>query len=494
MKNNSGKIAVSTIVVIIILMGFDFHNGSVDGVNGAYATINAASPSPSWVRLKYDNGTEFWKNLKTGNYGHKELLPWGMNYVYINRKENLRWEYTPSTGEYIKEDRPLEATDGHSPVYEPQTAWGATVGKWEKIVQDGGSADHKVEIHNETLNNNPAVRFDIYYIDGLDNKTLTRQTWADPVTKLPIKTRVKQRSLEQTEKGREYVNGEYSFPESGPNSIYDLDVPQHLPIARTHDKKTDPAIEKIFEQAKPYYEKFPKRYRLVMWEEDRKGTITEVWRNGENAHLNYYYMINDDAKRPLDTPLTAERVIEWIKNHSPDYTYIYDGERSYRRNSMIIPKVSVQRSCLKHLPEGALFIEKQWRYMDRDPQVYSVITDAPEELKKYIGIRNEEGTIRRDYYIDSERDYICIRDISWKLQEGQWKKEHEDIDLEINQLPTGQWYVSKRKAIQFPVSDKRYIPGDYNYGINVVLIDEGEFPPDTFTGEILLKGAKVEPY
>jgi hypothetical protein len=503
MKNPITKIAAAAVIIFITITIITQFGGSIDGAGVVFADVRAAFLARTWVHLQYDNNTESWYNLKTGDHCHKQLYPWGDSFVYINRTDNLRQRYTPWHGQYIEENRPAIYKDNIIPPYEPKTAWETIVGHWEKIAEQGDSKYYQVEKDTDTLDGKTVIRFDIYYIDAMNQKLLTKQLWADTVTKLPIRIREKLTSQQQKDQNREYITGVFSFPQTGPTSIYDLGVPRDLPVAKNYDKVAYPAIEKIFETAKQYYEDFPKRCRGVTWQNDRESEIMVVWRDGEKVRLHIYFNLIKE-KYPqyhLDVPTTVDEILAWAKTQPPIGIYLDDEEKMYHRSyhpafeNEKTPKTRFRRSWREGLPMEAQFIEEYWQYsINRNPTQFEFIDDAPEFLSKYIGIKTESGIIRRDHYIDPEHDYICIQNIWWKKRDGRWEKEREYIATEMAQLPTGQWYVTKRKLITYPDPERGTVGYEYNYIIDIKLLEKDDFPPDTFNGEKLLEGAEIKTY
>ena len=501
MKNRISKIAAAAIIILVVLLSIDYFG--TNGSSVAFADVRAAFLTQPWVHLQYDNGTESWYNLKTGDHCHKQLYSWGDSFVYINRTDNLRQRYTPEHGQHISEDRPVIYKDNVIPPYEPKTAWDTIVGHWEKIAEQGGSKLYEVQTEIDTLEGKTVIRFDIYYIDAMNERLLTKQLWADTMTKLPIKIREKLTSQQQKDQNREYITGTFSFPETGPTSIYDLGVPRDLPVTKNYDKAVDPAIEKIFKAAKQCYEDFPKRCRAVTWQNDRESEIFVVWRDEEKVCLHIYFNLMKE-KYPqfhLDMPATVDEILAWAKTQPPVAIYLDDEEKMYHRSyhpayeNLQTPRTRVSRSWRGGLPMEAQFIEEYWQYcINRNPARFEIIDDAPESLSKYIGIKTDSGVIRRDHYIDPEHGYICIQNIWWKMRDGHWEKEREYIATEMAQLPTGQWYVTKRKLITYPDPERGTVGYEYNFNTDIKLLEKDEFPPDTFNGEKLLEGAEIETY
>ncbi len=491
------KFAAAIVIVAAILLGVKF-TGGPDMAGVALADVQTAFLAQSWVHLEYDNGTESWDNLTTGDHGSVQLRDYGKSFYYIDRAKNLR-QCRDSNREYITEDIPTIYRDGVIPTYEPKTAWDTIVGHLEKIAEDGASEYWDVKIRTDISDSNNAVRFDVYFIDALGRELLTEQLWADPQTRLPLRIRKRLTSQEQKDQGREYITGVFSFPQDGPHSIYDLGVPENLPVTKDYERVAEPAIEEIIETAKRYCEDFPKRCRGVIWQNDRKGEIDITWRDGEKVHHNRYFNM-DEQEYHLEVPATVEDVLAWARTEPPVTIGIDDGKRNYDRThhpaveSLRTPKVSVTRSIFEQLSWPARFIERQWDYTRHGARRFEFIDEASEGMSEYIGLRIEGPDFRGDYYIDPEHDYIEVAEIWWKLRDGQWQKRSEDICEEMAQLPGGQWYVTKRKEIRYEKHERRTRTSEYNYTIDITLLEADEFPPDTFNGEKLLEGAELETY
>ncbi len=501
MKNPITKLAAAAVITVAVLM--IFNNGSVNIASVTWADMQNAFLEQSWVHVEYDNGEEQWYNLIKGDYFAKQLYPSGYSYVYINRTENLRQRYTPERGQYISEDIPVIYKDNIIPPYKPQTAWEQIVGRLQRIAEQGSNENIDVEINYDTLDEKTVIRFDSYTIDALDQKLLTKRIWANPLTMLPIKIWKKLSLAEREEQNRTNIAGIFTFPEKGPLSIYDLGVPIALPLIKYDGNVVDTNIEKVIKIAKQYYEDFPKQCRAVIWENNRESEIEVIWRNDEKIRFNHYFNLREEQypQYHLNLPATIDEVLTWIKTQQPVSIYIDDEKKSYHRNNPAAyeenktPTTRITKSWRRGLPEQAHFIDNIWGYaIDRNISLYKIIDDAPETLSKYIGIRTETGDIRRDYYIDPAHDYIQVQYIWWKKRNNQWEKEREYIVTEMSQLPDGQWYISKRKLITYSDPEKDTQGFEYNYNIDIKLLNENEFPPDTFNGEKLIEGAKIETY
>jgi hypothetical protein len=139
-------------------------------------------------------------------------------------------------------------------------------------------------------------------------------------------------------------------------------------------------------------------------------------------------------------------------------------------------------------------IELQWPWERRNPASFELIDDAPEAFRSYIGLRVGSADNRREYYIDPEHDYICVRNIWWKQRSGQWEKEREYEYSDFTRLPEGQWYATKRILVTYPDPERGTSRGGANWNIDIELLEEDDFPPETFDGQKLTEGAELETY
>ncbi len=318
--------------------------------------------------------------------------------MYIDRVLNIRRNYSPISGTYISENRPVIYRDGVIPPWEPKTVWDTVVGDVERMAENS-----------------------------------TSRHWEA------------QQQIEKT--GRETNRIENSSPA-----------------------------------------RFPKHYRALHWGNKQRDNMGIVWRSGLKIHHHSYFNLDAEyyPNRHLDLPATEDTVFQWIQTQKPATINLFDGERQYRwhhpnyDNKAKPPEVRVMRVRSDYLMGGySKPIDEQWPLDIRNPSRYTIIEDAPEELAAYVGLRSERGDIRREFYLDPQHDYICLRQIWWKQRSGQWEKQRDFGDSAFERLPQGQWYASKH--------------GD-NWNLHVVVLQENEFPPDTFNGEKLLDGVVIETY
>jgi len=495
MKSPIAKIAAAAMVIIGVIVAVQ----QIGDSSLAWADVREAFLKQPWVHLKYDNGAERWYDLQTGHHYYKD---WDGRCVFVDQALNIRQMYYELWGEYISEDRPCIYPDGVIPPWQPKTAWDSVVGGLEKMSDMGICGSWEAESDAEQIDGRQLVRFDCFYNDAVGRRLLITKIWADPRTRLPVKVRERLELADRKKQKREFITGEFDFPDSGPSSIYDLGVSRDLPIIKHYAKVALPSIVEVVEAGKTNLEKFPQQYRYLRWDNDRESQIEVVFRNREKIHHNHYFnLLPIHPEHHLELPASAEEVSDWSKTQIPVAIAVFDGSRSYiRRNLYPLPEfrkksepqVRVKRDSLlfnSSRPHKAL-----WPYANRNPARFEWIEDAPEELSGYIGLRINMGDIRRDFYIDPEHDYICIRWIWWKQRSGVWEKKREYESSDFVQLPEGQWYAGKRILIIYPDPERGTVRGGANWNIDFKVLEENQYPPDAFNGQLLLEGAKVETY
>lgn len=499
-RSRISKLAVAAVIVIALLLIVQQFGGPVGGAGVAWGDVREAFLRQHWVHVKYDNGEETWSNLQTGDHYAKQ---WDGRCVAVDYARNLRQIYEPRYSQQISEDRPVIYRDGVVPPWQPKTAWDSVLGHWEQVAEHGKTGDWDVERHIDQTNGVTLVRFDCYFSDAAGRRLLIRQIWADPKTRLPLTIWERlQLALRQAQK-RESITGTFDFPQTGLASLYDLGVAQNLPIVKDYDKVALPTVQKVLANAKAALERFPSQYRAVVWDNTRENAVDVIWREGRKLRMDRYFNLSATRypQHHLSLPASAEDVFRWTQTQPPISTYLFDGEKSYRRHYVhpVYPNSRAEARVLRErngmgLPSDSKPIEEQWPYANYSPASFDVIDDAPEELRGYIGLRTGGADRHQDFYLDPQHDSICVRWIWWKQRSGQWEKEREYESSGFTHLPQGQWYATKRVLVTYPDPERGTVQGGANWNLDMQLLEEIDFPPDTFNGDKSLEGAEIETY
>jgi hypothetical protein len=508
-RSRMSKFAVAAVIILVVMIVLNQFSNPIDVSNVVWGDVRDAFLAKPWVHLKYDNGKEIWYDLNNGRIFAKNWT-WDVNdFSYRDKTLNIKQTYNSRFGEHILE---VHGYLHAARTWDPKTPWEMFVGPWETITGTKSKGNYENEKSVEYLDGKTLIRFDRFHNDAVGRRLLVYQLWADPETRLPVKVRVRLQVEYRQRLKREFITGEFDFPQKGPTSIYDLGVPRDLPIVKEskhRDIDLDPSIEGIIKASEAHYENFPKQYRSIRWDNDKESEIDIVWRNDEKTRFCRYF--NEDKRHPqyhLNLPASAEDVIKWSTTQIPVNIQVHDGMKSYNRRNprpgsrnTHEPTVRVLRS------DGSLSIRQPnddfWPYAFIRPN-FQIMDDLPEELSDCIWLRVESGAFRNDFYIDPEHDYICVRWIRWRLKAGpgSWEKEATEQRSDFAQLPQGQWYP-RRLLTTFGDPEKSGIVhrgggrsrrSSIDWNIDIQILDGDEYPPDTFNGEKLLENAKVETY
>jgi hypothetical protein len=491
------KLAAAAVIIVVVLVGiyrFGISMGSV-----AWADVEAAFLAQPWVHIKYDNGREQWISLEEGKFFYEHESG---RRVFVDRVLNIRQMYAPRSGEHISEDRPAIYPHSVVPQWEPKTAWQIIVGHLEKAARNADRGHWEVEKVVDRIDDKELVRFDRYYNDAVGRRLLRQQVWADPRTRLPVRIWELLGLGERKTQQRESITGEFDFPASGPSSIYDLGVPRDLRVVKEYDGRGQPFFRELLEAGKSALASFPKRYRAIKWPEDGDSEVDLVYRDGEKVHHERFFSLPDEPDYHLGPDKSAEEVLVWGASQPAVDIEIFDGMRSYtKRNAHPAPSFSTHpEPRVRVLWRGGRLSnssrphENIWPYLRDSAGRVEGLEQIPQELSGCIGLRLGRGDIRRDFYIDPQHDYICVKWIWWKERSGKWEKEREYECSNFVQLPEGQWYAGKRVLIKYPNLTKGTVGGRVNWNIDFKVLEEDEYPADTFNGEKLLEGAKIETY
>ena len=136
-------------------------------------------------------------------------------------------------------------------------------------------------------------------------------------------------------------------------------------------------------------------------------------------------------------------------------------------------------------------LENQWPYFRKG---LKRLTDVHDAAPGIVVLRRESGDIRRDYYVDPEHDYTCVKWVWWRQRDGIWCKEREYELSGLVTLPGGQWYATKKLLRTYPNPAKGWRGYETEWRIDLAEIGEDEIPLNAFVGELLLEGARLESY
>jgi hypothetical protein len=455
------------------------------------ADVQKSIDSKTWVLVRYEDGAEEWANLPDRRSFFTRRDADGLNfYAGMRDHANGVWRYYHSNwGQQVHEAR-------FAPRPYPQTPWEYAVGDWD----DRGAREFArttVEKCADTIGDRQVVRFDTYDLGPSSLRCLAQQVWGDPETRLPLRIR----KYSPPDSRRQTNTGDFFFPESGPSSIYDLGAPQGLPLV-TNWGVIEPAAEAVVEAARKAWRQLPDRLCVV-----RKSTygLSITYRWGDRLRSESYGKadVESQGMLPIDVPEHVEDIDRWARDNLVLYSLtVFDGQYEYSYQSGRGPWQGPQNpGPILHVQgrnadwiDVLVPIRDQWPYVDNVGPL-SVLEDEPGTPEGCILLRYQGLRLRRDWYIDPNRDYICVKQAEFRQAKegdgsteasGQWTER-----TSLTQLPSSQWYARTTSH-----------PGQKNGAteFDVTLLSEAdtqrlagaEDSAGFFDGERLLRQAKAE--
>ena len=114
-----------------------------------------------------------------------------------------------------------------------------------------------------------------------------------------------------------------------------------------------------------------------------------------------------------------------------------------------------------------------------------ILTDTPHNVPGTVAVRVDATKNQRiDYYLDPRRDYICRRKVTWSGG-GEWSVRSIDELLDLQMLPSGQWFASKMRFTR-PTNRKPVT----EFNVDIRLMKDDEFPPGVFDPKEIVEEAK----
>lgn len=439
------------------------------------ADVHKSIESKTWVLIRYDDGAQEWANLRERQcfVTYKTESPYNF-YVGMRDHVNGIWRaYHSNWGQQIHEEafavRPY-----------PQTPWEYAVGGWDD--RGGGRFSNKtVEKSTDTIDGRKVIRFDTYNIGPLGLRSLAQQVWADLETRLPIRIR------KYSGPGK-FKTGDFSFPQTGPSSIYDLNAPQGLQVVRNWGV-IEPSARTIVDAAKQARQQFPDKMRILR---KSKCRLDIYYRCDNKLRCESYGKIDErnNVLLPIELPETYEHIREWASDHLTLVNLlIYDGEYEY--DLVRAPWEPEVKLRVEYQNNEWIYvfvrISEQWPYINNVGPM-TVLEDEPGTPPGCVLLRYEGLGLRRDWYVDPKRDYICVKQIEFRKDQdtGQLTRSSEVGRADLTRLSSGQWYARTIKS-----QGKTIAEYDVRLLTNVELenLTGKDNAVGFFSGEKLLKNA-----
>ena len=492
------------------------------------AQVQEAIQQKPWVHIVFDNGRERWISLTDHKsfYKHSDGHLGVSDYV-----TNTRLSYWPESGTIYK-SHPVLLPDGSPPSdamrvapKDPLRIAGLSQSHLELPEGEAPEQDKQkqgyVERHTEAVDGQRLIRFDVYMKDILDQTLLIRQVWVDPDTRLPVRVRERlQLGMRQSPEDV-YSDGRYDFPETGPADIYAIGAPADAPIVDS-DAPAPEEVLKLIEVCKEAQNRWPGSYRVIQWPADKKSAVHSshfdvIWWDGKPTDRGSELMpdykgvkvraerfFNFDPKHNeinrayhLPIPTTSRQVLDWIATQPPVNLNISDGQKQYLF-SQSHPRIGNPKPPMLQVSEvRSVFgfnssnwpTDYLWPLVNVGPSSLLLVS-SPEVEPGTFMLRSETGNRRTDFHLDSSHDMICVKETWWEKPQDVWVKRREYELVQLDQLPDGQWYAPRRKLTTYDNPERGTSGYSVIWNVDVILMQQQDFPQDAFNGRKLLEQAK----
>jgi hypothetical protein len=457
------------------------------------ADVQESIDTKTWVLVRYDDGSQEWANLPERlsflTYRDPRNFYVGMR----DYGKGLWRAYHSNWGQQIHQEL-------FTPRPYPQTPWEYAVGGWDDrgVVEPSHTV---VEKSKDTIDAKEVVRFDTYDLGPCGLRALAQQVWADPETRLPLRIR----KYPSPQEARKVKTGDFSFPETGPASIHDLGAPEGLPLV-TNWGILDPGAKTIVDTAKRAWHNLPHNLRIIKTSE---YGLSFLYRCGDQVREESYGRTNADHSTPLrlELPESLEKIPDWAAHHlSLVHLRIFDGQCEYayetgeglwrsRGNREVA--LSVHRYGAEEA-DVLVPLRDQWPYMDNVGPM-TVLKDEPGTPPGCILLRHEDAGLRRDWYLDPDHDYICVKQFEFSRQDTTkpWLERSRRFErTNLTRLPSGQWYARTVRVPAVPDAWEEFHVTLLSDSEVKRLVGKSDSASSFFSGEKVLhearsKGAKV---
>jgi hypothetical protein len=260
-------------------------------------------------------------------------------------------------------------------------------------------------------------------------------------------------------------------------------------------------VAQVLEASKQARAKFPKTYRLIIWEVpnpklDNYTDADLIYRDGVRERFARYFVPSGAAGQ------TPQQMLEWMRQNTPVEIELFDGERSVSRLGPM-PEGFIDREPVKaritkarpeqRVPSNYLAEQYQWPHIGfgRRLELFSPAEGhVPAGL---LQLRRSQGDTRFEYWVDPARDYVCVNETWSREHDGEMKKIREEQFDDFVQLPGGQWYARMKRVLDYGVYPRlRSDPNVTTWILQIDPMPADQFPPGTFDWQPLLEGAEVE--
>ena len=507
MKSRITKLTTAAAVIIAVIVGIYSFNGSIDIATVALAQVTENMKKMSWMVIKTRNpaGTaEQWISFPSKYWIAQDGDGVVTCYDY---KQQKQYRYEPSSNtltiDYLRSQQPLMLTSSLfalEKVIEQINEVSAKSGKKTKK-KAGKYNGRKVEIYDLSFSEKGLHNKGTVYIDN-DRKLViaVHGTSYNPAGQLVFQSEM-----------------EFSYPENGPESVYDLGVPESATVVNSLPSNN---VQNVLTHYQAHRINSPEKYMAIIKRQRVSYGVRIVYRDRDliRTELRRAISLNDWDNVRVEAEKEFGSLWQWWNddnNTELKSIYLYDGLHEYSIEGLPDNKRSERYEYYFADWHGAIDYlgwPKIENFISDHTQTRIIENDYSRENGLvcieiiFRGIVKSDGMVVLPrnflYYIDSEHDYICVRhdfleqkDIYWEGKDNSWLEGIDADKIPIDKIPqmeiitelgrtrAGKWFP--RMIVPW-VGDETD-ESNRRWATVVYLHEDPEFPAEIFDPENLPK-------
>ena len=419
------KLAAAAVIIIAVFIGIHHFGGSIDGASIAWGQIAEAMKKMPWMHM-ISKGFEQNVKMTSEQWVSFESKIWAWKNadgtrLYFDYSKHENYKYDPCsetvTISYIHEDGPPVETSSPRILLEDMVKKLSEQGA--KITRkDGDYKGRHVQIYEISMLQN-----------GVNGKL---QLFINPQSQLLLAGEVK--GVDSNNNAIMYADIEFEYPEHGPKNIYDLGVPLSAKIVNNLPPLK---VNKTLDEYRNHREALHRKYISVMI---RDSTAEIIYRDGEFMTTEERYAKNKKDWKARSAEISANFVslLDWWSNNDNSELreiYLYNGKYDYYVYGL--PDNPKGYRTEGHNPnhKGVEDIGwpniSMWIAPNRELNIIETNYSNEENLicieLLLPGEIRSDGSIslpaKRLYYIDSQKDYMCVRCEFYSKKDAPWQKD-----------------------------------------------------------------------
>jgi hypothetical protein len=437
-------VAAAAACIVVALVGWWHFSSSPNGgpvlVQSAYAQLVEAieqSKQAEWVRMVAvvpgsRDQIEAWQSFKPTRIGHKDP---GGKCSYLEEETGKRFEYDPSTGT-------VKILDSFPSEWEAESMMDAV----EKTLQGVRDSGGKVVSNNETVGGKVCV---VYSVRSAEDKETYR---------LAVDTTQRRVVRFWSFSNGQAVAGDFDYPASGPESIYDLGVPREAKVV--DDRKLDQQTWQLVRNSARVGAAFEKSFYAATYTYEVRlsddGTSAEGQtlrffhvKNGRLRRDQYYLAQYRSAEFGLQWGETLAGMEAWSKDKQPQQVDLPLGDKTIE---YLLPYSSRNSEVTKSIGSGHIGTGiGSWAYSWMGKSLPAI--DGPNG--RLLGTRGvgssqvfrgkESATVwqQTTIYVNPARDYLAEREELWTASGDEpWVPESDRAALKALQAAADPTHVA----------------------------------------------------